>query len=52
MADHARDFRLAIRLGKQEHAGIEAAVMENRVANANNMNNLRQLAQKNGAGKH
>src|SRR5262245_13514488 len=31
MADHARDFRLAVRLGKQEHAGIEAAVMENRV---------------------
>src|SRR5215510_13620391 len=31
MADHARDFRLAVRLGKQEHAGIEATVMENRV---------------------
>src|SRR5262249_56176443 len=31
MADHARDFRLAVRLGKQKHAGIEATVVENRV---------------------
>src|SRR5438093_13626498 len=31
MADHAGDFRLAVRLSKQKHAGIETPVMENRV---------------------
>ena len=46
MADHAGDFRLAVWLSKQKHAGIETPVMENRMRFKNTLEFIGAPAQK------